>query len=116
MKNDPPIVLQSMSIEMKGGSHALFYVTMIVGDKLLHNVVIDCGTSTNAMPLSIMKDLGLEITRPCGNICGMDSREVKVVGLIKNLRVHLLAYLDISTIMDIVVIDIAPLLFVRVYS
>ena len=58
------------------------------------------------MPYSVMKDPGIEIRRPYGKICGMESREVKVVGLIKNLRVHPLSYLDISTLTYVVAIDL----------
>jgi hypothetical protein len=40
------------------------------------------------------------------NVCGIDSREIKVHGLIKNLKVSLVAYLDISMIIDVVVINV----------
>jgi hypothetical protein len=36
----------------------------------------------------------------------MDSREIKVSGVIKDLKVKLAAYLDISLLMDVVVIDV----------
>jgi len=36
----------------------------------------------------------------------MDSREIKVHGIIKDLQVHLEVYPDISVFMDVVVIDV----------
>jgi hypothetical protein len=36
----------------------------------------------------------------------MDSREIKVLGLIKDLHVKLVVYLDISFLIDVVVIDV----------
>ena len=33
----------------------------------------------NVMPLSIMKEMGLEVTRPYGNVCGNDSRIVQAL-------------------------------------
>lgn len=36
----------------------------------------------------------------------MDSREIKVCGLIKDFQVKLVAYPDISLLMDVVVIDV----------
>ena len=62
----------------------------------------------NVMPLHVMKKIGLEVTRPYGNVCGIDSRRVQSYGLIKNLRADLFACLDISTMMDVVVIDLPP--------
>jgi hypothetical protein len=59
MSKDPPIILNSRLIGRKGGSHALFYVTMIIGDKMLHNAMLDSGASANIMPYSVMKSLNL---------------------------------------------------------
>ena len=41
-------------------------------------------------------------------MCGIDSRRVPSYGLIKNLRADLFACSDISTMMDVVVIDLPP--------
>ena len=62
----------------------------------------------NVMPKSIMEAMGLQITRPYKHVCGMDSRHVHDFGLIKNLQADLLACLDISTLMDVVVVDFPP--------
>jgi hypothetical protein len=58
------------------------------------------------MSLNVMNQLGLKTTRPYRNICAMDSREVKVCGLIKDLHVSLAVFQDISLTMDVVVIDV----------
>ena len=62
----------------------------------------------NVMSLIIMKDIRLEVTHPYGNVCGIDSRSVQSYGLIKNLNPNLFAFLDLNTMMDVVVIDIPP--------
>jgi hypothetical protein len=36
-----------------------------------------CGASHNVMPKAIMEKLGLEITRPYGDLYSFDSRKVK---------------------------------------
>jgi hypothetical protein len=41
------------------------------------------------MFLKVMKKLGLKTTRPYGNVCGVDSRKVKVYGLIEDVDVYL---------------------------
>lgn len=80
MSRDPPAILNSRLIGRKGGSHAPFYVLMIVGNKFLHNALVDLGASTNVMPYSMMQSLNLQITRPYGNVCGLDSQRVQVMG------------------------------------
>ena len=41
---------------------SLFYVILIIHDKLLHNCMLDFGASHNLMLKIIMEQLGLEIT------------------------------------------------------
>ena len=68
--------------------------------------MIDSGASTNVMPLTVMKRLGLKTTRPYKNVCAIDSREIIVLGLTKDLNVNLAVYPNISALMHIVVIDV----------
>jgi hypothetical protein len=58
------------------------------------------------MTLKVMRQLGLEVTRPYGNVCGIDSKAISTYGLIENLEVHLARYPEIVFVMDIVVVDI----------
>jgi hypothetical protein len=104
---DAPIVLQSMNQEgRRNASHQPFFISLLVNDLLLHNCMLDSGASTNVMSLIVMNQLGLKTTRPYRNICAMDSKEVKVCGLIKDLHIRLTIYPDISLLMDVVVIDV----------
>jgi hypothetical protein len=68
--------------------------------------MLDSGASSNVMTRKVMEQLNLRISRPYHNVCAMDSREIKVHGLIKDLQVHLAVYPDISVLMDVVVIDV----------
>jgi hypothetical protein len=45
-------------------------------------------------------------TRPYGNVCGIDSKKVKVYGLIEDVEVYLEYFPHIGLIMNIVVIDV----------
>jgi len=40
------------------------------------------------------------------NVCGIDSKAIKHCGVIKDLKVHLATYLDVSLLMDVIVIDV----------
>jgi hypothetical protein len=67
--------------------------------------MLDYGASTNVMSLKFMKQLGLWITHPYGNFCGIDSRKVKVYGL-EDVEVYLHAFPHINLTMNIIVIDV----------
>ena len=70
--------------------------------------MLDFGASHNVMPKDIMDRLGLEITRPYGDLYSFDSRKVKCLGMIKDLVVNL-AHIPVkSVLMDVVVVDIPP--------
>ena len=58
------------------------------------------------MTKKVMQQLDLRITRPYQNVCAMDSRPVKVEGMIENQLVRLAKYSDIQITMDILVIDV----------
>jgi hypothetical protein len=85
-----------------------FYITLNVHDHLLHNCMLDSGASHNMMPKAIMDRLGLEITRPYGDLYSFDSRKVKCLGMIKDLVVNLAQILVKSVLMDVVIVDIPP--------
>jgi hypothetical protein len=86
--------------------HAPFFISLVVNDLLLHNCMLDSGASTNVMSLKVMNQLGLKITRPYRNVCGIDSKAIKVCGVIKDLKVHLAIYPEVSLSMDVIVIDV----------
>lgn len=72
----------------------------------LHNAMLDLGASHNFMPKVIMNSLGLDVTSPHSDLFSFDSREVKCLGLIKDLVVILHQMTGKSIIMDVVVADV----------
>lgn len=107
-EEDLPVILHSMARERDQENIKPFFVSLAINDLVLHNCMIDTGSSANVMPLSVMKQLGLKISRPYGNVCGMDSRQIKVHEIIKNIFVSLEACPDKTFYMDIIVIDVPP--------
>ena len=67
-----------------------FYISLTIHDMFLRNVMFDSGASHNLMPKTIMECLELDITIPYKDLYSFDSREVKCLGLIKDLVVSLL--------------------------
>ena len=55
----------------------------------------------------VMQQLDLRTTRPYQNVCAMDSRSVKIEGMIERQHIRLAKYPDIHVTMDILVIDVS---------
>ena len=66
-----------------------FYINLTIHEMFLHNDMFDLGASHNLMPKTIMECLGLDITKPYKDLYSFDSREVKCLGLVKDLVVSL---------------------------
>ena len=85
-----------------------FYISLTIQDMFLHNAMFDSGASHNLMPKTIMEFLGLYITRPYKDVYSFDSKEVKCLGIIKDLVVSLNQILEKNLIMGMVVANVPP--------
>jgi ribonuclease HI len=108
LEDDKPIIVFGPHVEGAKDTVAPFYITLTIFDHLLHNCMLDSGASHNVMPKAIMDKLGLEVTRPYGDLYSFDSRRVKCIGMIKDLVVNLAQIPSKSILMDVVVADIPP--------
>lgn len=59
-----------------------FCVSLHIGNHVLHNCMLDSSDFANVL-LSMMKQLGLDISRPYKNICGLNLKAVQVHGMIR---------------------------------
>ena len=50
-------------IEELDESFPPFYIYLNIDDKILHNFLLDSGSSHNLIPKAVMDDLGLSITK-----------------------------------------------------
>jgi len=106
VEDDKPNITFGPHFEGAKDTIAPFYITLNVYDQLLHNCMLDSGASHNVMPKIIMNKLGLQITRPYGDLYSFDSRRVKCMGMIKDLVVTLAQVPVKSILMDVVIADI----------
>ena len=93
---------------LKSGDIPPFYISLTIHDMYLHNAMFDLGASHNLMPKKVMEFLGLDITRPYKDLYSFDSREVKCLGLIKDIVVSLHQIPEKNIVMDVVVADVPP--------
>ena len=63
-KKDPTVNIQSAIYERKNGGHPPFYLTLHIQNMLMYNCMLDSGAAMNVIPLHVMKEMGLEVTRP----------------------------------------------------
>ena len=68
--------------------------------------MLESSASMNTMPLKVMQATRLQFTRPYGIVFGIECGQVQAHGLIQNNRDDLFPCLDISMLMDVVVIDL----------
>jgi hypothetical protein len=108
LEDDKPNITFCPHFEGAKDTIAPFYITLNVYDQLLHNCMLDSGASHNIMPNIIMDKLGLQITRPYGDLYSFDSKRVKCMGMIKDLVVTLAQVSVKSILMDVVIVDISP--------
>ena len=76
VEDDPRIHIQSSIYQRKNGGHPPFYLALHINNLLLHNIMLDSRASMNIIPLKIMKEMGLEITRHYRNVCAIFSKSV----------------------------------------
>ena len=62
--------------ENEAGASPPFYITLTVHEQMIHNCLLDSGTSHNLMPKVVMEALGLSITKPYHDLYAFDSRAV----------------------------------------
>lgn len=108
LQEEKSMVVFGPHVEELDSSTAPFYVTLVIHDLLLHNCMLESRASHILMPLVVMENLGLQITRPYKDLYSFDSMRVKFLGMIKDLVVNLAQIPVKSVAMDIVVANIPP--------
>jgi hypothetical protein len=84
-KEDPPIIFNTVYLERKSDNNPPFYISLGMNNLFLSNCMLYFGALANAMYLKVMKQIGLKMTQPYGNVCGIDFKRVKVYGMCENI-------------------------------
>jgi hypothetical protein len=84
-----------------------FYISLVINGFHLNNYILDTEVSANVMPLKVMRQIVLRTTYPYGNFCGIDSKKVKVYGLIEDVKFYLQAFPHIKINMNVVMINVS---------
>ena len=60
-----------------------FYVSLIIGGKLVHNCMIDSGASSSVMPRCVSDALGMKYEPIVRDVLQLDGSTVKTLGVLK---------------------------------
>jgi hypothetical protein len=75
-------MLQEDHFRVQYDDHPPFFMSLKINNKCLNNFMLDLGTCSNVMLLSVMEQLGLKTTRPYRNVCGFESRAIPTHGVV----------------------------------
>jgi hypothetical protein len=106
-EEDSPMILNTMYHGKQRDENPPFYLSLGVNGLQLNKFMLDYGASMNVMSLKVMEQIGLKTTHPYGNVCGIDSKKVKLYGLIEDVEVYLHDFPHINLFMNMVVIDVS---------
>jgi len=84
-----------------------FLLTLEILNHKVHNFLVDSGSSVNVMPLAICKKINGKPKPTAWEVTQLDRTNVKVVGEMENVLIHLSANNKICQFIDIVVADIS---------
>jgi len=71
-------------------------LTLRIFNRNLHNCLVDFGASTNIMPLSVCKALGLTLAKSSRKVTQLDKTEVNVVGELNKIHMQLASDLRVQ--------------------
>jgi len=83
-----------------------FLLTFEVFNKNLHNYLVDLGTSSNFMPLSISKKLNKVPLKSDKHVIQLDRTQVKFIGELKDVMIRMFTHPKFVQVIDIIVVDI----------
>ena len=62
-----------------------FYVSLIIGDKLVHNCMIDSEASSSVMPRCVADALEMKYEPIIRDVAQLDGSTVKTIGILRNV-------------------------------
>ena len=109
LQDDSPTFLFVLCVEESTDEDTpYFYIVLNIHNAIFNNSMYDYGASHNLMPMIVMEELGLEVTRPYKDLFSFDYIKVRCLGLIKDLVISLSQISAKNLVMDVVVADIPP--------
>ena len=90
-----PMKEEDTSKKIKPSPFCLF---VMIGDKMVHNFMIDSGASSSIMPKCLAGQLGLKYEPMLKHVLQLDGTSITIVGVVKGLKIELHAFLGYTII------------------
>ena len=108
IENIVSLVQPSKEIEVSRKIKPLpFNVSLLIGDKLVNNYMIDSGASSSVMPKCGVDTLEMKY-EPVKDVLQLDGSIIKTIGILKNVEMALHAYIGCIVVYDILVAEVKP--------
>ena len=82
-----------------------FLLTFEIFNHNVHNCLVDSGASVNVMPLLVCKKINGQPKPSTSRVVQLDRMNVKVIGEMENVLIHLSSNYKVCQVIDIVVAD-----------
>lgn len=83
-----------------------FYISLFINGHMLNNCIIDLGAFDNIMPSTLAKALGLSLNKTFDRCYSMDSKQIPLLGQIKDAQVVLASHPNKRIMLTILIDDI----------
>lgn len=87
----------------------LFYISLELEDHIVHNYLIELGTTITIMPKKVFDIIGLVYTRCSIGVIQLEETNVKTLGVVKDVPMKLQKCPEVSVVQDIIVVDLPPM-------
>ena len=106
--NEAISLVQPTNVEgtSKKSKPSPFYLSLIIGDKIVHNCMIDSGASSSIMPRCVADQACLKYEPMIKHVLQLDGTLVIIVGIIKGLRMALHACPSCTVTQDISIVEL----------
>lgn len=85
-----------------------FYVSLIIGDNLVHSYTIDSGASSSVMPKCVANILEVKYEAIVKDVLQLDGSTVKTMGILRNFEMALHACLGSTVVQYISIFEVKP--------
>lgn len=84
------------------------YLSLIIGDRIVHNCMIDSGASSSIIPRCIADQLGMKYEPMIKHVLQLYGTLVTILGILKGIKMSLHACPNCIVTQDISIVELLP--------
>lgn len=107
-KKELPNISMRIPLRFSLNMNDPFYIFLGINGHTLRNSILNSGIPIHIMSSSIMKKLGLKLSKECPNKIILNCDELKVCGIVEGKRAFFHTYPEKEFTMNIVIVEMNP--------